>query len=416
MADRRRAVITGLGVVSPIGLDIGAFWDAAVNGRSGVSRITNWDLEGQTVLFGGEIKDEDFDPARYLERKEARRLDRFSQFAIAAAVQAVDESGLELDSLDPVRIGVIYGTGVGGIAEMQAQCDRLFRGGPDRVSPFLIPKMMANAAAGNIAIRYGARGPNFDVTTACASATHAIGQALLAIRNNTADVVITGGSEAGLTPIGVAGFANMKALSTRNDDPAGASRPFDADRDGFIVGEGAGAVVIEELEHARARGATIYAELAGYAGTCDAYHITAPDPNGAVAAETMKLALDDAERNTDDVSYINTHSPSTPFGDAMECAALRNLFGERDKQPPVSGLKSMVGHLLGASGALSVAATALSIRDRKVHPTINYTTPDPNCDVDCVPNEARDLDVRVALSNAFGFGGHNASLVLTQRN
>jgi 3-oxoacyl-[acyl-carrier-protein] synthase II len=416
MVDRRRAVITGLGVISPIGLEVGTFWDAAVSGKSGVSRITNWEPEGQTVLFGGEIKEADFDPAKYMDAKEAKRLDRFTQFALASAAEAVAGSGIDLDSLDPFRVGVIYGTGVGGIAEMQAQCDRMFRGGPSRVSPFLIPKMMANAAAGNIAIRYGARGPNFDVTTACASATHALGQALLAVRSGTADVVISGGSEAGLTPIGVAGFANMKALSTRNDDPAAASRPFDADRDGFIVGEGAGAVVIEELEHAKARGATIYAELSGYASTCDAYHITAPDPEGAVAAGTMKLALDDAERNVEDTSYINTHSPSTPYGDAMESAAIRNLFGSREKQPPVSGLKSMIGHLLGASGALSAVAAALSIRDQRVHPTINYTTADPRCDVDCVPNEARDLDVRVVLSNAFGFGGHNASVVLTQPN
>jgi len=282
------------------------------------------------------------------------------------------------------------------------------------VSPFLIPKLMANAAAGNIGIRYGVRGPNMDVTTACASATHAIGEALLAVRNNRADVMISGGSEAALTPIGVAGFANMKALSSRVNDPATASRPFDKDRDGFVIGEGAGAVIVEEYEHAKKRGAAIYAEVAGYAATCDAHHITAPDPEGQAAAHTMRLALRDAGLSEKSVSYVNTHSPSTTFGDAMECAALRLLFGERSEQPPVSGLKSMIGHLLGASGAVSVAAIACSMRDGKVHPTINQFTPDPACDVDCVPNIARDLDVKVGLSNAFGFGGHNACLVLTK--
>ena len=413
MNGNRRAVITGLGCVTPIGLDVATFWASALAGRSGVTTITGFDVTGQEVTIGGEIKD--FDPGRWgMDPKEARRLDRFAQFSIAATDEAVRESGLDFSALDPYRVGVIIGTGVGGITEMELQVSRLLRGGPSKVSPFLIPKLMANAAAGNIGIRYGVRGPNMDVTTACASATHAIGEALLAVRNNRADVMISGGSEAALTPIGVAGFANMKALSSRVNDPATASRPFDKDRDGFVIGEGAGAVIVEEYEHAKKRGAAIYAEVAGYAATCDAHHITAPDPEGQAAAHTMRLALRDAGLSEKSVSYVNTHSPSTTFGDAMECAALRLLFGERSKQPPVSGLKSMIGHLLGASGAVSVAAIACSMRDGKVHPTINQFTPDPACDVDCVPNVARDLDVKVGLSNAFGFGGHNACLVLTK--
>ncbi len=411
MSDRRRAVITGLGVIAPIGLDVPTFWAGALAGKSGVSTITNWDTSGQDVTIGGEIKD--FDPCVWMDAKEARRLDRFTQFSIAAADQAVGDSGVSSDSLDPRRAGVIVGTGVGGLSEMETQVRRLLKGGPSRVSPFLIPKLMANAAAGNIAIRPGMRGPNFDVTTACASATHAIGESLLAIRSGAADLVITGGAEAPLIPIGIAGFANMKALSTRNDDPDTASRPFDKDRDGFVVGEGAGVIILEELEHAKKRGATIYAEVCGYAATCDAYHITAPEPEGKVAAETMKLALQDAHLCPEEVSYVNTHSPGTPFGDAMECAALRKVFGEKPDQPPVSGLKSMVGHLLGASGALAVIAVCLSIKEQKVHPTINQFTPDPACDVDCVPNEAREMRVKTALSNAFGFGGHNATLVLS---
>lgn len=412
MSERRRAVITGLGVITPIGLDVPAFWASALAGKSGVSSITSHDTTGHSVTIAGEIKD--FDPSRWLDGREAKRLDRFTQFAVAASEQAVQDSGIDFGSLDPYRVGVIIGTGVGGIIEMEVQVRRLIRGGPGKVSPFLIPKLMANAASGNIAIRYGVRGPNLDVTTACASATHSIGEALLAIRCGQADVLITGGSEAAITPVGVAGFANMKALSTRNDDPGTASRPFDKDRDGFVIGEGAGAVILEEYEHAKARGANIYAEVAGYSATCDAHHITTPEPAGKVAAMTMQMALEDAHLGREDVSYINTHSPGTQFGDKMECAAIGELFGERARQPMVSGLKSMIGHLLGASGAVSVVAVALSMRDGRVHPTINHFTDDPECDVDCVPNEARDLDVKVALSNAFGFGGHNGALVLTK--
>jgi len=415
MTVSRRAVITGLGAITSIGQDVPSFWSAALAGKNGIAKFTNCDPAGQEVTFGGEVRD--FDPLACIEAREARRLDRFTQFSLASTEQAVRESGIDFRSLpDPYRAGVIIGTGVGGLSEMEVQVARLLRGGPCKVSPFLIPKLMANAAAGNVAIRYGLRGPNLDVTTACASATHAIGEAMRLIRHGIADVVITGGSEAAITPIGVAGFANMKALSMRNDDPATASRPFDKDRDGFVIGEGAGSLILEEYEHARKRGAPLYAEVAGYAATCDAYHITAPDPEGRVAAHTMRLALQDASISPQNVSYISTHSPGTPPGDAMECAAIRLLFGERAKQPPVSALKSMIGHALGASGALSVIACACSIRDSKVHPTINHFTDDPACDVDCVPNAARELSVNVALSNAFGFGGHNASLVLTKIN
>ena len=412
MSDRRRAVITGLGAITPIGLDVSTFWAAALAGKSGVSTISNFDTEDHTVTIAGEIKN--FDPGDWMDPKEAKRVDRFTQFAIAASDQAVKDSGLDLASLDPYRVGVIIGTGIGGITEMEAQVKRLVKGGPSRVSPFLIPKLMPNAAAGNVAIRYGVRGPNLDVTTACASATHAMGEAMLAIRGDRADVIITGGSEAALTSVGVAGFANMKALSTRNDDPAGASRPFDKDRDGFVMGEGAGSLIIEEYEHAKARDARIYGEVVGYAATCDGHHITAPNLDGIAAAKTMELALQDAGLAREDVSYINTHSPGTPYGDIMECAAIRELFGDRASQPPVSGLKSIIGHLLGASGALAAISIALSIQEGTVHPTINQVTPDPDCNVDCVPNEARDLDVKVGLSNAFGFGGHNGTIVITK--
>ena len=413
MGERRRAVITGLGAVTPIGLGVPTFWASALAGKNGVSNISNFDTEGHTVTIAGEIKD--FDPGDWMDPKEAKRLDRFAQFSIAASEEAVRDSGIDFGSFDPYRVGVIIGTGIGGIVEMEAQVTRLNKGGPSRVSPFLIPKLMPNAAAGNVAIRYGVRGPNMDITTACASAAHAIGEAVLTIRSGRADVVITGGTEAALASVGVAGFANMKALTaTHNDDPENASRPFDNDRDGFVMGEGAGALILEEYEQAKKRGARIYAEVAGYSATCDAHHITAPNPGGEVAAKTMQLALDDAHLTREDVSYINTHSPATRYGDAMECAAIKRLFGERAGQPPVSGLKSMVGHLLGASAAVAAIATTLSIQEGKIHPTVNYCTPDPDCDVDCVPNEAREMDVRVALSNAFGFGGHNASLVITK--
>jgi len=410
MGERRRAVITGLGVVTPIGLDVPTFWAAALAGKSGVATITAWDTTGHDVTIAGEVKD--FDPSTWIDRKEARRLDRFAHFAVAAADEAVKHSGIDFSTLDPYRVGVVIGTAVGGFRTIEDQVARLLSGGPSKVSPFLIPKLMPNAASGYVAIQYGLHGPNFDVTTACASGTHSIGEALLTIRRGAADVIITGGSEAGVTHMALAGFANMKALSTRNDDPAAACRPFEKDRDGFVCAEGAGVIVLEELERAKKRGAEIYAEVAGYATTCDAHHITAPQPDGTVAAQTMKLALDDAGLHPQDVSYINTHSPATVFGDAMEAAAIRGLFGERAAQPPVSALKSMVGHLLGASGAVAVVAVALSVKESKVHPTINYQTPDPQCDVDCVPNEAREMNVDVALSNAFGFGGHNGTLVL----
>jgi len=410
MGERRRAVITGLGVVTPIGLDVPTFWAAALAGKSGVATITAWDTTGHDVTIAGEVKD--FDPSTWIDRKEARRLDRFAHFAVAAADEAVKHSGIDFSTLDPYRAGVVIGTAVGGFRTIEDQVARLLSGGPSKVSPFLIPKLMPNAASGYVAIQYGLHGPNFDVTTACASGTHSIGEALLTIRRGAADVIITGGSEAGVTHMALAGFANMKALSTRNDDPAAACRPFEKDRDGFVCAEGAGVIVLEELERAKKRGAEIYAEVAGYATTCDAHHITAPQPDGTVAAQTMKLALDDAGLHPQDVSYINTHSPATVFGDAMEAAAIRGLFGERAAQPPVSALKSMVGHLLGASGAVAVVAVALSVKESKVHPTINYQTPDPQCDVDCVPNEAREMNVDVALSNAFGFGGHNGTLVL----
>jgi 3-oxoacyl-[acyl-carrier-protein] synthase II len=406
----RRVVITGLGTVNSLCSDVPGLWAGLCAGRSGIGNIELFDTTGFKVHFGGDVKD--FKPDAVLDPKTARRLDRFAQFALAASLSAVKDSGLEFSKEDPYRCGVIIGSGIGGLSEFEEQHTRMMQGGPGKISPFVIPKMIANAAAGNVSIQFGACGPCTAISTACSSAANAIGDALRAIQHERADVVITGGSEAGLTPMGLGGFASARALSMRNDDPPGASRPFDKDRDGFVLSEGAGILIVEELEHARRRGAAIYAELLGEGSTADAHHITAPHPTGAGAAMAMRVALRDAKINPEDVQYVNAHGTSTQLGDAAETNAIKQVFGDHAYKLAVSSTKSMLGHTLGASGGIELIACVLSIRDGVVHPTINYQTPDPACDLDYVPNTARETPVRRAISNSFGFGGHNCCLVV----
>ncbi len=407
---RRRAVITGMGTVNSLRSEVRGFWEALCAGRSGIGVIEQFDTSAFKVHFGGEVKD--FRPETRLDSRSARRLDRFSQFALLAAMDAVADSGVAWDREDLYRCGVVLGSGIGGLNEFEEQHARYLSGGPGKISPFVIPKMISNAAAGNISIHFGLKGPNTSVTTACASAAHAVGDALRAIQLDEADVMLTGGSEAAMTPMGLGGFISARALSTRNEDPRAASRPFDRDRDGFVLSEGAGVVILEELEHARRRGATIYAEVLGCGSTADAYNITAPCPDGSGAARAMQLALRNAGVNADEVQYVNAHGTSTPLGDEAETTALKHVFGPHVRRLAVSSTKSMIGHLLGASGGVELIAVALTIKHSVVHPTINYQTPDPGCDLDYVPNTAREMRVRRAISNSFGFGGHNCCLVI----
>jgi 3-oxoacyl-[acyl-carrier-protein] synthase II len=406
----RRVVITGMGTVNSLCSDLAGFWSALLAGRSGIGSIEQFDTSAFKVHFGGEVKN--FNPEPLVDKKKAHRLDRFAQFALVASHSAVKDSGLDLAKEDPYRSGVIIGSGIGGLNEFEEQHGRYKDHGPGRISPFVIPKMIANAAAGNVSIEFGLSGPNTAVSTACASAANAIGDALRAIQWGYADIMLTGGSESAITPMGIGGFTSARALSLRNDDPHRASRPFDKDRDGFVLSEGAGIVVLEELEHARKRGATLYAELLGMGSTADAYHITQPHPCGAGAAQAMKLALHDAKLNASDIQYINAHGTSTPLGDESETKAVKEVFGSHAHKLAISSTKSMLGHLLGASGGVELIATVLTLRHRVVHPTINYDTPDPGCDLDYVPNSAREMVVRYALSNSFGFGGHNCTLVV----
>ncbi len=407
---RRRAVITGMGTVNSLCSEVKGFWEALCAGRSGIGSIEQFDTAAFKVHFGGEVKN--FQPEARLDSRTARRLDRFSQFALLAALDAVADSGLDLSREDLDRCGVILGSGIGGLNEFEEQHARYLSSGPGKISPFVIPKMISNAAAGNISIHFGLKGPNTSIATACASAAHAIGDALRAIRTEEADIMLTGGSEAAMTPMGLGGFISARALSTRNDDPQAASRPFDKDRDGFVLSEGAGIVVLEELEHARRRGATIYAEVLGCGSSADAYNITAPCPDGSGAARAMQMALRHAEVNPDEVQYVNAHGTSTPLGDEAETTALKQVFGPHARRLAISSTKSMIGHLLGASAGVELIATALAIKHSVVHPTINYQTPDPACDLDYVPNTAREMRVRRAISNSFGFGGHNCCLVV----
>jgi 3-oxoacyl-[acyl-carrier-protein] synthase II len=406
----RRVVITGLGAVTSLGCDVKALWQALLAGRSGVGPITLFDTAAFKVRFAGEVRG--WDAETRLPGHNPRRLDRFAQFALVAALDAARDSGLDFAREDTLRCGVILGSGIGGMREFEDQTERLMREGPARVSPFLIPKLMTNSAAGNISIALGLRGHNTTVSTACSSAAHAVGDALRTIQHGDADIMLTGGAEATITPMGLSGFIQCKALSLRNDDPPGASRPFDKERDGFVMGEGAGVVVLEDFDHARRRGARIYGEVLGVGSTADAHHITAPHPNGAGAAAAMRLALRDARVNPADVDYINAHGTSTPLGDAAETTAVKEVFGAHARAVAISSTKSMLGHLLGASGGVELIATVLAIHTGAVHPTINLHTPDPTCDLDYVPNTAREMPVRRALSNSFGFGGHNCSLVV----
>jgi 3-oxoacyl-[acyl-carrier-protein] synthase II len=405
----RRVVITGLGTVNSLCSDIPGYWKALCNGRSGISLIELFDTTAFRVKFGGEVKG--FDPEGALGARNARRLDRFAQFAMMAAHSAVKESGLDFSKEDPFRCGVIFGSGIGGIVEFEEQHQRYLEGGPGRISPFVIPKMIANSASGNISIEFKLSGPNTAISTACATAAHCIGDAIRAIQWGYADVMLAGGSEAGITPMGLGGFISARALSTRNDSPTTASRPFDKERDGFVLSEGAGLVVLEEYERAKRRGAPIYAEMLGSGNTADAHHITAPHPDGTGAAMAMRFALKDARINPSDVQYVNAHGTSTQLGDEAETKAIKEVFGDHARKLAISSTKSMIGHTLGASGAVELIATALSLKYGVVHPTINYHTPDPACDLDYVPNTARVMPLKYAISNSFGFGGHNCCLV-----
>jgi 3-oxoacyl-[acyl-carrier-protein] synthase II len=406
----RRVVITGLGTVNPLASDVQDYWKSLLAGKSGIAPIRQFDTAAFKVHFAGEVKD--FDPEPLIEGRTARRLDRFSQFALVAAIHAVSDSGIDFKKTDPYRSGVIIGSGIGGLNEFEEQHGRYLASGPGKISPFVIPKMIPNAAAGNVSIHFGLSGPNTAVSTACASAANATSDALRAIQWNYADVMVTGGSEAGITPMGLGGFCSARALSQRNDSPQTASRPFDKDRDGFVLSEGAGILILEELEHAKKRGAKIYAELIGAGSTADAHHITAPHPCGAGAAQAMALALRDAKLNPEDVQYVNAHGTSTELGDEAETKAVKQIFGDHARKLAISSTKSMIGHLLGASGGVELIACALTIKHGVVHPTINYQTPDPGCDLDYVPNTAREMRVKRAISNSFGFGGHNCCLVV----
>lgn len=407
---RRRVVITGMGTVNPLANDLQGYWRGLCQGRSGIGPITLFDTSAFKVRFAGEVKG--FDPGKYWDAKDCRRLDRFAQFALAAAMEAVTDSGLDLEREDRYRCGTIIGSGIGGLTEFEEQHSRYLQGGPGRISPFVIPKMISNAAPGNISIHFKLAGINTAVATACASAANAIGDAMRAIQWDQADVMITGGTEAAITHMGLGGFAAMKALSMRNDAPEKASRPFDRDRDGFVLSEGAGILVLEELEHARRRGARLYAELLGVGSTADAHHITAPCPDGSGASRAMELALRDARLNPEDIDYINAHGTSTELGDVAETKAIKKVFGAHARKLAISSTKSMIGHLLGASGGVELIATVMSLRHGLLHPTINLDHPDPECDLDYVPNTAREQRIRHAISNSFGFGGHNCCLVV----
>jgi 3-oxoacyl-[acyl-carrier-protein] synthase II len=404
----KRVVITGLGIVSPVGTGLVAFW----NSLTGIRRITRFDTTQFNTKIAGEITD--FEPTRYIDRKEARRMDRFTQFAVVATGMAIEDASLNIEDEDGDRIGVILGSGVGGIETLEEQARVLFEKGPGRVSPLFVPMMIGNMGAGQVAIKYCLRGPNTTTVSACASSSNAIGDAFKMLQYGRADVMITGGAEAAITPLAMAGFIQMKAMSTRNEEPEKASRPFDLGRDGFVIGEGSAILILETLEHALKRGARIYAEVAGYGSTCDAYHMTAPDPEGHGAANSMKEALGDAGMDVSEVDYINAHATSTQLGDKAETLAIKKVFGEHASKVAISSTKSMTGHLLGASGGLEAMICVLAINSGIIPPTINYEQPDPDCDLDYVPNIARKAVVEVALSNSFGFGGHNATLVFKE--
>jgi 3-oxoacyl-[acyl-carrier-protein] synthase II len=405
----RRVVVTGLGVVTSIGHDVDSFWASLVAGRGGVRRISLFDPTDFASQIGAEVRD--WDPAQHMDPKEVRRNDRYTHFGFVAAKQAVRDSGLEMGKEDGDRVGVMIGSGIGGMLAFETQLKVMVERGPRKVSPFTIPSLIGNMCAGLVAIEHGARGPNFGLVSACATGTHALGEAAHTIRRGDADVMIAGGSEAAITPFAYASFCAMKAMSTRNDEPEKASRPFDRNRDGFIMGEGAGVVVLESLEHAKARGARIYCELAGYAATCDAFHITQPDPEGKGLSMAMKRALASAQVRPAEIDYINAHGTSTPYNDKYETLAIKNVFADSARTVPISSTKSMTGHLLGAAGGIESVICVKSIQTQTIPPTINLDEPDPDCDLDYVPNVARSVKIRTVLSNNLGFGGQNAAVV-----
>lgn len=404
----KRVVVTGIGVISPIGNDKQSFWESLISGKCGIGTVTRFDTTDYACKVAGEVKDFSIDG--YMDPKEAKRNDLYTRYAVVAAMKALEDAGLKIGDVEPSRIGCIVGSGIGGMETIETQSQTLFEKGPRRVSPFMIPALISNMAAGLIGIICKAKAVNYATVSACASGSHALGEALRHMRHGDADVMIAGGAEAAITRLGFAGFGNMKALST-NPDPATACRPFDADRDGFIMGEGAGILILETLEHATARGARIYAEFAGYGASCDAFHITSPDPEGEGLAICFRQAIEDAGLVPEDIDYINAHGTSTPLNDKYETAAIKKVFGEHAKNLAVSSTKSMTGHLLGAAGGIEAAATVLALANGIIPPTINYKTPDPLCDLDIVPNVARKADIKVGLSDNLGFGGHDAALV-----
>lgn len=406
---KRRVVITGLGVLSALGCKLEEFWRRLVGAESGIRPLTLINTSDLKVRFGGEV--DGFDPTGYIDHKDLNRLDRFAQYAIVASTDAIRDSGVDFSG-DTRRYGVVLGSGIGGLETCEEQVGKLNSKGPSRVSPMTIPRLMLNAGGGNIAIAHGLRGPNYSIATACASATNAMGNAFEHVRSGLCDLIVTGGAEAAITRIGMSAFANMRALSTRNEEPHRASRPFDKDRDGFVFADGAGLLVFEELEHARKRGARIYCEVAGFGTTCDAGHITQPDEHGTGAAGAMRLALEDAQIAPDKVDYINAHGTSTPLGDIAETKAIKAVFGDSARKVSISSTKSQVGHSLGASGGIELVVTVKAMGDSLIPPTINLETPDPECDLDYTPNQARERVLNYAMSNSFGFGGHNASILI----
>lgn len=405
----RRVVVTGLGLVTPLSNEVNEFWDRSLKCESGVDEIDLIDTSEFKIKIGGQIKD--WGLGDRMDKREARRLDRFAQFSIAAAQDAIKDAGVDFSKLDPHQCGCVLGSGIGGLNTIEEQLHKLFYKGPGKVSPFTIPMLMLNAGGGNISIEFGLKGPNFSIATACASANNAIGEAIRILQLGEADLIISGGAEAALCRMGLAAFGNMRALSPRNDDPQSASRPFDKDRDGFVLAEGAGILVLEELEHARKRGAKIYCEIVGFGCTADAGHITQPDELGLGAGRAMQLALDDAQINPNDVDYINAHGTSTPLGDKAETQAIKNVFGGDAYDLSISSTKSVIGHSLGASGGIELIASALAIANDVVPPTANLDTPDPDCDLDYTPKQPKERPINYALSNSFGFGGHNACVV-----
>jgi 3-oxoacyl-[acyl-carrier-protein] synthase II len=408
----KRVVITGIGVVSPLGLDTPSTWKALLAGRSGIGPITRFDATAFSSRIAGEVRD--FDPVRFVDRKEARKMDAFTHYAIGATHEALEDAGLQIDASNAEQVGVYIGSGIGGLQLLERTHKDLLERGPRRISPFFIPGMILNLAAGHVSILFGAKGPNMALATACATGSHAIGESYRLIREGYCTTMIAGGTEAGITPLAVGGFCSMKAVSTRNDEPEKASRPFDADRDGFVMGEGAGILILEERQTALARGARIYAEIEGYGISGDAFHISAPSEDGDGAIRAMRMALERAGTPPEEVDYINTHGTATPAGDRVEVMAIKRVFGEQARKMACGSTKSMTGHLLGAAGGLETAVTALAVYHDQVPPTINQERPDPECDLDCVPNESRKMTVRKALNNSFGFGGTNATLLLAK--